>query len=53
MKQNQKPYSKPKLTNHGRIVKLTQGGSGMSSESASPTMFTCAVTTKKPNMNCS
>lgn len=51
MKQNQKIYSKPKLTNHGRIVKLTQGGSGMASESAAM-MDGCLNTTRKPNSMC-
>jgi hypothetical protein len=52
MKQNLKAYYKPKLTNHGRIVKLTQGGSGMMSESASLQMFSCNDQTKKPNNQC-
>lgn len=50
MKQNLKAYSKPKLTNHGRIVKLTQGGSGMANESAM--MNGCLVPTRKPNTMC-
>lgn len=53
MKENLKAYSKPKLTNHGRIAKLTQGGSGMMSESATlGMMYSCDNTTKKPNPNC-
>ena len=51
MKQNLKVYSKPKLTNHGRIVKLTQGGSGMANESANM-MDGCLVPTRKPNSMC-